>query len=153
MSQKYKPNETKFDSIRAQMSPNQRPKAPLEASNHNLSYQMGSKCDETINRPLISHKGGPKQGREEKEEDKLVFSCHQSPPRPPPRLSSDCEKEGREEARREGREEARKEKEEDKLEFSCHQIPPRSPPDFHLAATRRRNSVRLPINAGLLPGC
>ncbi|KAL0928445.1 hypothetical protein M5K25_000327 [Dendrobium thyrsiflorum] len=36
---KYKPNDTKFNSIRAQMGPNQRPKARLEGSNHNLDYQ------------------------------------------------------------------------------------------------------------------
>ncbi|KAL0926388.1 hypothetical protein M5K25_002613 [Dendrobium thyrsiflorum] len=72
----------------------------------------------TINKPLISHKRGPKQGREE--------------------------------ARKQG---SKKEKEEEKVEFSCHRTPLQSSPDFHLAATRRRNSVRLPIDAGLPPGC
>ncbi|KAL0925185.1 hypothetical protein M5K25_003500 [Dendrobium thyrsiflorum] len=38
-NQNYKPNDTKFDSIRAQMGPNQRPGASLEGSNHNLDYQ------------------------------------------------------------------------------------------------------------------
>ncbi|KAL0904593.1 hypothetical protein M5K25_026721 [Dendrobium thyrsiflorum] len=47
-SRKYKPNDTKFESIRAQMSPNQGPEALLEGSNHNLSYQTVSKCDVLI---------------------------------------------------------------------------------------------------------
>ncbi|KAL0923393.1 hypothetical protein M5K25_007449 [Dendrobium thyrsiflorum] len=42
------PNDTKFDSIRAQMSPNQGPEALLEGSNHNLSYQTVSKYDVLI---------------------------------------------------------------------------------------------------------
>ncbi|KAL0927231.1 hypothetical protein M5K25_001394 [Dendrobium thyrsiflorum] len=39
MSQKYEPNDTKSNSIRAQMGPNQILKASLEGSNHNLDYQ------------------------------------------------------------------------------------------------------------------
>ncbi|KAL0928370.1 hypothetical protein M5K25_000246 [Dendrobium thyrsiflorum] len=47
-SRKYKPNDTKFKSIRAQMSPNQGPEALLEGSNHNLSYQTVCKWDVLI---------------------------------------------------------------------------------------------------------
>ncbi|KAL0914423.1 hypothetical protein M5K25_014769 [Dendrobium thyrsiflorum] len=41
-------NDIKFNSMRAQMSPNQRSKAPLETSIHNLSYQTVSKHDVLI---------------------------------------------------------------------------------------------------------
>ncbi|KAL0914991.1 hypothetical protein M5K25_015386 [Dendrobium thyrsiflorum] len=61
-SRKYKPNDTKFDSIRAQMSPNQGPEALLEGSNHNLSYQTVSKWDS----PHFSKRGGLR-GEEEGE--------------------------------------------------------------------------------------
>ncbi|KAL0923704.1 hypothetical protein M5K25_007771 [Dendrobium thyrsiflorum] len=133
--QKYEPNDTKFDSIRAQMSPNQTRKSPFKASNHNLSYQTVYKLHDqgeqyqpavhsnhsknTLDFSLIywschSQKtimrGEPKQGREEKEKEKLMFFCYQIlPPRPPPGLPPDHQKE---------------EKEEEELDFSCHQTPP-----------------------------
>ncbi|KAL0923476.1 hypothetical protein M5K25_007534 [Dendrobium thyrsiflorum] len=70
------------------------------------------------------------QEKEEKEEEKLDFSCNKTPFLPPPGLSSDHQKEEKEED------------EEDKLELSCHQ----NPPDHH------RTSARQSTNAGLLLG-
>ncbi|KAL0921023.1 hypothetical protein M5K25_008050 [Dendrobium thyrsiflorum] len=52
------------------MSPNQGPEALLEGSNHNLSYQTVFKWDKSINRALISPRGGTKSKRGEEEEKK-----------------------------------------------------------------------------------
>ncbi|KAL0924646.1 hypothetical protein M5K25_005495 [Dendrobium thyrsiflorum] len=165
------------------MSPNQRPKALLEASNHNLSYQTVSKpvhsnhskntldlfliykpcrSQRTINRPLISHNRGPqarkrREGREEKEGEKLVppVSSSSTTARTSAGLP-EGRKEGREEPRREGREEARKEneKEEEKLEFSCYQIPPRPPPDFtKFLLDYHRTSTWPPLDSGTPSNC
>ncbi|KAL0905718.1 hypothetical protein M5K25_024156 [Dendrobium thyrsiflorum] len=102
------PNDTKFNSIQAQMSPNQGPETLLEGSNHNLSYQTVSKYDDSIstvhsshsentpdlsliyepchlqksiNRALILLEKGPKQ---EKRKRRREEEKEETPPRPPP---------------------------------------------------------------------
>ncbi|KAL0909663.1 hypothetical protein M5K25_020551 [Dendrobium thyrsiflorum] len=79
--------------------------------------------------PLISHDRGPKKGsKEEKEEEKLEFSCHQTPLRPPLGLLPNHQKE---------------EKEEEKLESLA----------TRLFLDYRRNCTWQPPDVGTPPDC
>ncbi|KAL0908062.1 hypothetical protein M5K25_022530 [Dendrobium thyrsiflorum] len=113
MSRKDKLNDTKFDSIRAQMGPNQRfeaslegiqmpnkrsmikrinigrPFKPLPMCPLSTSYLLGGGAKRRKKEEPKQRRGGIRKNLSKEEEEKELLSWHQAPPRPPPGLLPD----------------------------------------------------------------